>query len=109
VIFPPAILELASKQHQLIAFRQVVPDLVTRSWWERRRQSGALLPVFRGVNRLVGSETSTMQTIHAALLSVNRGSLASHRTITWRQVMFDEDWVVARMWSALGLRGAPPG
>jgi very-short-patch-repair endonuclease len=28
--------------------------------------------------------------------------------ITWRQVMLDEDWVVSRMWTMLGLRGHPP-
>jgi very-short-patch-repair endonuclease len=28
--------------------------------------------------------------------------------ITWRQVMFDEDWVVQRIWTMLGLRGTPP-
>jgi very-short-patch-repair endonuclease len=80
VIFPPEILELAATQHQLVAYRQAVPKIVTPSWWVRRLQSGALIPVFRGVSRLVGSETSTLQKIHAAVLSVNRGSLASHRT-----------------------------
>ncbi len=78
--FSPEFLQLAQKQQQLMSRRQAVPTFMSAPSWSRRHTSGLLERAQPGVSRLVGSVQSPEQQIQAALLSIGRGSIASHRS-----------------------------
>jgi very-short-patch-repair endonuclease len=69
--------KLGRHQHGVIARRQTS---LTTSAWSRATTSGSLIPIHRGVARLVGTADTAEQQITAAILASGPGTLASHRS-----------------------------
>lgn len=110
MLYPPALLALAATQDHLLTRRQTVPGILTNGAWYRRIASGALIPVFPGVCRLPAPPMTEIATIRAAILSVGRGCLASHRSaaLLWGMPVphHDEvDLVVPNRWVQMKRKG----
>jgi len=81
--------QVASRQHGLVTTADLGRAGLTRSQILYSSQTGRLIPVRRGVYRVVGAPRTWEQALFAAVLAGPEGSVASHRS-------------AARVW---GLRG----
>jgi very-short-patch-repair endonuclease len=84
--------DLARRHHGLITREQAG---LSPSSWGRAIRSGRFDLVHRGVARLPGTERTRHQAIHAAVLAVGAGAMASHRSAAflWGVPRRDDDLV----------------
>ncbi|WP_116999761.1 hypothetical protein [Desertimonas flava] len=68
------------RHHGLLTMQAVLESGQSKRTWYRANDSGLLVPVYPGVSRVVSSPTSRLQAIHAAVLAMGDGAVASHRT-----------------------------
>lgn len=68
------------RHHGLLTLGAVLDSGQSKRTWYRANNSGVLVPVYPGVSRVTTSPTSRLQEIHAAVLAVGEGAIASHRT-----------------------------
>lgn len=73
----------ASAHHGLVTRRAAAAAGISSSAWYRALQSGMLQGVYPNVARLYGSRPSAEQAVAAAVLAIDTGAMASHRTAAW--------------------------
>jgi very-short-patch-repair endonuclease len=84
--------DIARRHHGVITREQ---SGLSPSSWGRAVRSGRFDPIHPGVARLPGTERTRLQAIHAAVLAVGQGALASHRSaaLLWGMPRHDSDVV----------------
>lgn len=68
------------RHHGLLTLDATLASGQSKRTWYRGHETGLLVPMYRGVARIATSPTSRLQEIHAAVLAIGRGAMASHRT-----------------------------
>jgi very-short-patch-repair endonuclease len=72
--------EWGTRHHGVITRRVAMSLGLTSSAWYRAIERGHLQPIHPGVARLIGTESTPEQRIHAAVLAAGRSTVASHRS-----------------------------
>lgn len=75
------LVELFTRRHHgLLTLDATLASGQSKRTWYRGHESGLLVPIYAGVARIATSPTSRIQDIHAAVLALGDGAMASHRT-----------------------------